>query len=82
MKQLHIHTPAEHTFNGIQLDGEIHFVHATSDSEALLVVGILLKVGPVTDEWLTPVLDALGLVNSTTTKTDALIVNLYVYRAR
>ena len=43
----HLHTKSEHTFNGQNNDGEIHFVHQ-SDSGKKLVVGILLN-GESTD---------------------------------
>lgn len=78
LKQFHLHSPSEHTLDGKHLNGEIHFVHVDRESKALLVVGVFLKIGPVSDEWLGPVLDALEQVNCTTTKRDAIVVNLCV----
>uniref|UniRef100_A0AAV1TRC2 carbonic anhydrase n=1 Tax=Peronospora matthiolae TaxID=2874970 RepID=A0AAV1TRC2_9STRA len=79
MKQFHMHSVSEHTINGKHMDAEIHFVHVASESKALLVVAVFLDIGPVSDEWLGPVLDALDQVNCTTTKRDAIIVNLSSY---
>lgn len=77
LAQFHLHAPSEHTIDGKQLDGEIHFVHVSGDGKALLVVGVLIQIGPKSDSWLNPVLDALELVNSTA-RSDAIVVNLYV----
>ncbi|CAI5738196.1 unnamed protein product [Hyaloperonospora brassicae] len=78
LKQFHLHAPSEHTIDGKQLDGEIHFVHMNSETEALLVLGIFLEIGPVSDKWMGPVLDALEQVNSTT-ESDAIVVDLEPY---
>ncbi|KAI9922375.1 hypothetical protein PsorP6_001725 [Peronosclerospora sorghi] len=78
MVQFHVHAPSEHTVNGKQLDGEIHFVHKSSDGQALLVVGLFLMLGPTSDEWLNPVLDALEHVSSTE-QTAVSTVNLGSY---
>ncbi|CAH0484611.1 unnamed protein product [Peronospora farinosa] len=80
MKQLHMHAPSEHTLDDQQLDGEIHFVHTDSDSSALLVVGIFLKIDLTSDEWLSPLLDALEKVNSSM-HSNAVLVNLESYSA-
>jgi len=64
--------------NGKKLDGEIHFVHVSGGGKALLVVGIFIKIGPKSDSWLGPVLDALELVNSTA-RSEAIVVNLKSY---
>lgn len=77
LDHFHLHAPSEHTIYGKHMDGEIHFVHMNSDTEALLVVGVFLEIGPVSDKWMGPVLDALELVNSTAV-TDAIVVDLYV----
>lgn len=77
----HLHAPSEHTIDGKHLDGEIHFVHMNSETEALLVIGVFLEIGPVSDKWMSPVLDALEQVNSTAV-TDAIVVDLYVTRYR
>ncbi|KAL4156206.1 hypothetical protein PRNP1_005238 [Phytophthora ramorum] len=78
MAQFHLHAPSEHTLDGKALDGEIHFVHKSSDASALLVVGVFLQIGPKSDPWLAPVLDALEQVNSTE-HADAIVVNLKSY---
>ena len=75
MKQFHLHAPSEHTLNGKPMDGGIHFVHSNNDGSALLVVGIFLTIGPKSDGWLGPVLDALERVNSTE-RSNAVVVNL------
>ncbi|KAF4137393.1 Eukaryotic-type carbonic anhydrase, partial [Phytophthora infestans] len=79
LAQFHLHAPSEHTLNGKPLDGEIHFVHASADGKALLVVGIFLEVGPKSDPWLGPVLDALEHVNSTDERSAAVVVQLKSY---
>ncbi|XP_048322052.2 alpha carbonic anhydrase 4 [Ziziphus jujuba] len=43
--QLHWHTPAEHTFNGIKYDLELHIVHSNS-TNGTAVVGIVYRLGP------------------------------------
>ncbi|GMF46553.1 unnamed protein product [Phytophthora fragariaefolia] len=79
MAQFHLHAPSEHTVDGEAHDGEIHFVHKSSDGSALMVVGIFLDIAPKSDEWLGPVLDALETVNSTDhTANEAIVVQLYV----
>ena len=77
LSQFHLHTLSEHTVDGKNMDGEIHFVHASGDGKSLLVVGVFIQIGPKSDSWLGPVLDALEMVNSTT-RSDAIVVNLYV----
>ncbi|MEM8608382.1 MAG: carbonic anhydrase family protein [Myxococcota bacterium] len=44
MGQFNFQTPAEHTIEGQSFDGELHFVHATSDG-AQLVVGVMWEAG-------------------------------------
>ncbi|POM62242.1 Carbonic anhydrase [Phytophthora palmivora] len=78
--QFHVHAPSEHTLNGKALDGEIHFVHQSSDGKSLLVVGIFLDIGPKSDPWLGPLLDALETVNSTN-HSEAILVQLKSYSA-
>ncbi|KAE9324988.1 hypothetical protein PF008_g16985 [Phytophthora fragariae] len=80
MAQFHLHAPSEHTVDGKAHDGEIHFVHKSSDGSALLVVGIFLDVSPQSDAWLGPFLDALESVNSTDhAKNEAITVQLKSY---
>ncbi|KAG6623239.1 putative carbonic anhydrase [Phytophthora cinnamomi] len=77
MAQFHLHAPSGHTVDGKAHDGEMHFVHKSSDGSALLVVGIFLDISPKSDVWLGPVLDALENVNSTAhTKNEAITVQL------
>ncbi|KAJ6795372.1 alpha carbonic anhydrase 7-like [Iris pallida] len=44
LKQLHWHSPSEHTVNGRRYSLELHMVHQTADDK-LAVVGILYKLG-------------------------------------
>ena len=81
LAQFHLHAPGEHTLDDKHMDGEIHFVHVCDDGKALLVVGVFIQIGPKSDDWLGPVLDALKLVNSTT-HSKAIVVNLYVTLCR
>jgi carbonic anhydrase len=44
LKQFHVHTPSEHTFDGVHLDAEIHLVHADAAGN-VAVVGVLVRSG-------------------------------------
>ncbi|XP_039688946.1 alpha carbonic anhydrase 7 isoform X2 [Medicago truncatula] len=44
LKQLHWHSPSEHTIDGKRLDLELHLVHETPSGETA-VIGILYKTG-------------------------------------
>ncbi|KAJ6810715.1 alpha carbonic anhydrase 7-like [Iris pallida] len=44
LKQLHWHSPSEHTVNGRRYSLELHMVHQTADDK-IAVVGILYKIG-------------------------------------
>ncbi|XP_008802055.2 alpha carbonic anhydrase 7-like [Phoenix dactylifera] len=44
LKQLHWHSPSEHTINGRRYSLELHMVHQSAD-EKIAVVGILYKIG-------------------------------------
>ncbi|GLT56803.1 hypothetical protein SLA2020_298200 [Shorea laevis] len=44
LKQLHWHSPSEHTIDGFSLDLELHMVHESQDGKAA-VVGIMYKIG-------------------------------------
>ena len=47
--QLHVHTPSEHTVNGVAHDAEVHLVHAAGDE--LLVVGVFVDEGAPSQTW-------------------------------
>lgn len=49
-KQMHFHTPSEHTLNGIRHEAEFHFVHQADDG-GLAVVGILATAGTASAAW-------------------------------
>ncbi len=57
LRQLHFHTPSEHTLEGRSFPAEAHFVHESSAGD-LVVVGALLDGGSRSDA-LAPVLDNL-----------------------
>lgn len=57
LRQFHVHAPSEHTLEGQSFPAEIHFVHASSAGE-LVVIGALVEAGR-TSEALAPVLDNL-----------------------
>lgn len=44
LKQIHFHTPSEHTIDGRPAAGEIHFVHKNALGE-IAVLGVLLREG-------------------------------------
>jgi carbonic anhydrase len=44
LRQLHFHTPSEHTLNGTAASMEIHFVHGNDDGK-LAVVGLFIDAG-------------------------------------
>lgn len=45
--QLHFHHPSEHAICGAKADMELHLVHQDTTTGNLLVLGILIKAGPV-----------------------------------
>lgn len=49
-KQMHFHTPSEHTLNGVRHEAEFHFVHQADDG-GLAVVGILATAGAASAAW-------------------------------
>lgn len=55
--QFHFHTPSEHTINGEETPMEVHFVHADTNGN-LLVVGRMIKYGQK-NEILAPVFSNL-----------------------
>lgn len=56
-KQLHYHSPSEHTVDGKTREAEFHLVHQ-SDDGALAVVGVLVDAGERNAAW-APVIDAI-----------------------
>lgn len=66
LTQFHLHTPAEHTVDGVQPDAELHLVH-TDDAGAVTVVGVLLRVGG-DDAALDPYLAALPAATDASTE--------------
>ncbi|KAL5220982.1 hypothetical protein ABZP36_025695 [Zizania latifolia] len=51
LRQMHWHTPSEHTIDGKRYDMELHMVHLNAQNEAA-VIGILYDVGIQRDEFL------------------------------
>lgn len=49
-KQLHVHTPSEHTVDGVAAEMEIHLVH-TTDAGEVAVIGLLFNSG-TENSWL------------------------------
>ncbi|KAL0404876.1 UNVERIFIED_CONTAM: Alpha carbonic anhydrase 7 [Sesamum radiatum] len=59
LQEVHWHTPAEHTVNGVRFNTELHIVHANSEGN-IAVVGILYKLGRA-DPFLAQILPFLSL---------------------
>ncbi|XP_039126923.1 alpha carbonic anhydrase 7-like [Dioscorea cayenensis subsp. rotundata] len=57
LKQLHWHSPSEHTINGHEYDMELHMVHESKDKK-IAVVGTLYRIGQP-DSFLTKMEDYL-----------------------
>ncbi|CAO2173106.1 unnamed protein product [Urochloa humidicola] len=51
LKQLHWHSPTEHTVNGRRYDMELHLVHESAENKAA-VIGVLYEVGDGHDAFL------------------------------
>ncbi|CAO2173194.1 unnamed protein product [Urochloa humidicola] len=51
LKQLHWHTPSEHTVDGRRYDMELHLVHESAENKAA-VIGVLYKNSSVPDPFL------------------------------
>ncbi|ESA33000.1 carbonic anhydrase [Leptolyngbya sp. Heron Island J] len=45
LKQFHFHAPSEHLENGIPAAMEVHFVHQNAETQAFVVIGVLLREG-------------------------------------
>ncbi|GLT33774.1 hypothetical protein SLA2020_494400 [Shorea laevis] len=65
LKQLHWHSPSEHTINGVRLDLELHMVHESQDGKNA-VVGIMYKIGRP-DSFLLSLRDHLENITDVTT---------------
>ncbi|PHT46847.1 Alpha carbonic anhydrase 7 [Capsicum baccatum] len=52
LKQVHWHTPSEHTIDGKRFDMEGHLVHETDDGKNIAVIGILYEIGLLPDLFL------------------------------
>ncbi len=50
LKQVHFHTPSEHTLNGEQYPVEIHFVHVSS-SHRIAVISVFVEEGEENDKF-------------------------------
>lgn len=61
LAQFHVHAPAEHSFNGITYDAEVHFVHK-SKTGLLAVQGIWFKQSSVESPFFKSAL-AHGIAN-------------------
>ena len=51
LRQLHWHTPSEHTIDGRRYDMELHLVHQTLANKTA-VIGVLYEIGPIRDPFL------------------------------
>uniref|UniRef100_A0A0E0ELM3 Carbonic anhydrase n=1 Tax=Oryza meridionalis TaxID=40149 RepID=A0A0E0ELM3_9ORYZ len=51
LRQLHWHTPSEHTIDGRRYDMELHMVHLNAQNQAA-VIGILYTISTTPDEFL------------------------------
>ncbi|KAF3615759.1 Alpha carbonic anhydrase 7, partial [Capsicum annuum] len=52
LKQVHWHTPSEHTIDGKRFDMEGHLVHETDDGKNIAVIGVLYEIGLLPDLFL------------------------------
>nr|TKW10866.1 hypothetical protein SEVIR_6G196000v2 [Setaria viridis] len=51
LRQLHWHTPSEHTVDGRRYDMELHLVHQTTENKTA-VIGVLYETGNIPDLFL------------------------------
>jgi carbonic anhydrase len=63
LRQLHWHTPSEHTVGGRRYDMELHLVHESAANKAA-VIGVLYKVGHP-DRFLQTLEPAIRLIKET-----------------
>jgi len=66
--QLHFHWPAEHVFNGQRLPLEMHLVHQEVDSDKLLVITVLHRLGSNSNEMISKISSILRVVEDPTKK--------------
>ncbi|WVZ92541.1 hypothetical protein U9M48_038593 [Paspalum notatum var. saurae] len=64
LRELHWHTPSEHTVNGRRYDMELHLVHQTPANKTA-VVGVLYEVSLVPDPFLEKLKPFIERVSST-----------------
>jgi carbonic anhydrase len=50
LKQMHYHTPGEHSIDGKKASAEVHFVHQ-DDGGHYMVIGLMIKGGASKDAW-------------------------------
>ncbi|CAL5001670.1 unnamed protein product [Urochloa decumbens] len=73
LKQLHWHSPAEHTVDGRRYDMELHLVHESAPpANETAVVGILYEVGAEEDPFLRRLEDSIRAV-ADTNKTEPIV---------
>ncbi|KAJ7981023.1 Alpha carbonic anhydrase [Quillaja saponaria] len=63
LKQLHWHSPSEHTLNGRRFNLELHMVHESPTGQAA-VIGIMYKIGRP-DSFLSLITDHLAAITDT-----------------
>ncbi|XP_068661711.1 alpha carbonic anhydrase 1, chloroplastic-like [Aristolochia californica] len=68
LQQLHWHSPAEHTINGVRHPAELHLLHRSDDGE-ISVVAILYKLGDA-DPFLNQMMDQLADLDKEVCKGD------------
>lgn len=64
LKQIHFHTPSEHTINGKTFPAEVHFVHIT-DAGVITVLGVMITEGAADNAAWAPYVASLGTVKGT-----------------
>ncbi|PUZ51951.1 hypothetical protein GQ55_6G232000 [Panicum hallii var. hallii] len=64
LRQLHWHTPSEHTVDGRRYDMELHLVHESAENKAA-VIGIFYEVGAAHDPFLKKLEPAIKRVRDT-----------------
>jgi carbonic anhydrase len=64
LRQLHWHTPSEHTVDGRRYDMELHLVHESAENKAA-VIGMFYEVGAAPDPFLKKLEPAIKRVRDT-----------------